>query len=71
RPLDEDCHCYTCKNFSRGYIRHLLTANEILGLSLMSLHNIYFFEDMMEMARKSIIEGNFNDFKSRFLSLQQ
>ena len=71
RPLDEDCHCYTCKNFSRGYIRHLLTANEILGLSLMSLHNIYFFENMMKMARQAIIEGNFSDFKSSFLSLQQ
>jgi len=71
RPLDEDCHCYTCKNFSRGYIRHLLTANEILGLSLMSLHNICFFENMMEMARQSIIEGNFSGFKAHFLSLQQ
>jgi queuine tRNA-ribosyltransferase len=70
RPLDEDCHCYTCKNFSRGYIRHLLKANEILGLSLMSLHNICFFEKMMEMARQSIIDGNFSEFKSNFLSLQ-
>ena len=70
KPLDEDCHCYTCKNFSRAYIRHLLTANEILGLSLMSLHNICFFENMMESARQSIIEGDFSNFKSQFLSLQ-
>jgi len=69
RPLEEDCHCYTCKNFSRAYIRHLLTANEILGLSLMSLHNIYFFETLMERARQSIIKGNFSNFKSQFLSL--
>ncbi|MBT5305094.1 MAG: tRNA guanosine(34) transglycosylase Tgt [Candidatus Scalindua sp.] len=70
RPLDEDCHCYTCKNFSRAYIRHLLTANEILGLSLMSLHNICFFENLMEKARQSIIEGNFKSFKAQFLSRQ-
>jgi len=70
RPLDEDCHCYTCKNFSRAYIRHLLTANEILGLSLMSLHNICFFENMMERARQSIIEGDFKSFKTQFLSRQ-
>jgi queuine tRNA-ribosyltransferase len=70
RPLDEDCHCYTCKNFSRAYIRHLLTANEILGLSLMSLHNICFFENMMKGARQSIIEGDFSNFKSQHLSLK-
>ncbi len=70
RPIDKDCHCYTCKNFSRAYIRHLLTANEILGLSLMSLHNICFFEKLMERARQSIIEGNFKSFKAQFLSRQ-
>ncbi len=70
KPLDEKCHCYTCKNFSRAYIRHLLTSNEILGLNLMSLHNIYFFEDMMEKARISIDTGNFKSFKSKMLSMQ-
>ncbi|WP_420885415.1 tRNA guanosine(34) transglycosylase Tgt [Candidatus Scalindua japonica] len=70
RPIDKNCHCYACKNFSRAYIRHLLTSNEILGLSLMSLHNICFFENMMKKARQSIIEGNFLNFKSKFLSLQ-
>jgi queuine tRNA-ribosyltransferase len=70
KPLDKNCNCYTCKNFSRAYIRHLLTANEILGLNLMSLHNIYFFEDMMEKARQSINTGNFKSFKSEMLSMQ-
>ncbi|ODS32323.1 MAG: queuine tRNA-ribosyltransferase [Candidatus Scalindua rubra] len=69
RPLEENCNCYTCRNFSRAYIRHLLVANEILGLSLMSLHNIYFFEDIMQKARQSIIEGSFKAFKSQYLSL--
>lgn len=70
KPIDENCHCYACKNFSRAYIRHLLTANEILGLNLMSLHNIYFFEDMMEKARQSIVAGNFKNFKSKMLTKQ-
>jgi queuine tRNA-ribosyltransferase len=70
RPLDVNCHCYTCQNFSRAYIRHLLTAKEILGLSLMSLHNISYFEDIMQKARQSIIDGNYRQFKSQFLSLQ-
>ncbi len=70
RPIDKNCNCYTCKNFSRAYIRHLLTANEILGLSLMSSHNICFYENLMERARQSIIEGNFSNFKSQILSQQ-
>ncbi|MEE8190625.1 MAG: tRNA guanosine(34) transglycosylase Tgt [Candidatus Scalindua sediminis] len=70
-PLDENCDCYTCKNFSRAYIRHLFVANEILGLSLVSLHNIYYFEEIMRKARQSIMEGNFKAFKSQFLSTQE
>lgn len=70
KPLDANCNCYTCRNFSRAYIRHLLTANEILGLSLMSLHNISYFEDIMKKARQSIIEGNYKNFKSQLLTLQ-
>ncbi|MHC4182498.1 MAG: tRNA guanosine(34) transglycosylase Tgt [Planctomycetota bacterium] len=70
-PLDENCDCYTCRNFSRAYIRHLFVANEILGLSLVSLHNIYFFEEMMRKARQSIVEGNFKAFKSQFLLTQE
>lgn len=71
RPLDENCNCYTCSNFSRAYIRHLFTANEILGLGLMSLHNIYYFEEIMRKARKSIIEGVFADFKAQLLISEQ
>ncbi|MFQ5963412.1 MAG: tRNA guanosine(34) transglycosylase Tgt [Candidatus Scalinduaceae bacterium] len=69
KPIDEECNCYTCRNFSRAYIRHLFVANEILGLSLVSLHNIYYFEEIMRKARQSIIENNFKTFKSQFLSV--
>ena len=71
KPLDESCDCYTCNNFSRAYIRHLFAANEILGLSLMSLHNIYYFEEIVRGARQSIIEGNFKSFKAQLLSAQE
>jgi len=70
-PLDNTCSCYTCTNFSRAYIRHLFAANEILGLSLVSFHNICFFQEMMKKARQSIMEGNFKAFKSGFLSTKE
>lgn len=71
RPLDENCNCYTCKNFTRAYIRHLFASDEILGLNLMSFHNIYFFEEIMAKARQAIKEGSFKDFKAQFSSEQE
>lgn len=67
-PIDEDCNCYACKNFSMAYIRHLFNAGEVLGLTLASLHNIYFFVEMMNKARQAIINGEFKRFKSSFFS---
>ena len=67
RPLDEKCGCYVCKTFSRAYLRHLFNAEEMLGLILLSYHNIYFFLDMMRKARAAIAEDNFNEFKKDFL----
>ena len=67
-PLDEKCSCYTCRNFSRSYLRHLFYAKEVLGLTLLSLHNIYFFTEMMRMVRESIMNNEFLRFKSEFLS---
>ena len=67
RPLDETCGCYTCSNFSRAYLRHLFLAHEILGLTLMSLHNIWYFQSMMQRVRESIVRGEFKDFKKNFL----
>lgn len=70
RPLDEKCGCYTCQHFSRAYLRHLFVADEILGLSLLSLHNVHFYIDMVKQARQAIIEGRFKDFKADFISAQ-
>jgi len=70
KPLDENCGCYTCQNFTRAYLRHLFLANEILGLTLMSLHNIYYFQNLMQQIRESIVRGEFKDFKTDFLSKQ-
>ncbi|MCU0666619.1 MAG: tRNA guanosine(34) transglycosylase Tgt [Candidatus Omnitrophica bacterium] len=66
-PLDPECGCYTCKNFSRSYIRHLFNAEETLGLMLLSAHNIYFFLDLMQKARQAISEDRFAQFKKNFL----
>ncbi|MEK7816790.1 MAG: tRNA-guanine transglycosylase, partial [Actinomycetota bacterium] len=63
-PLQPGCACYACKNFSRAYIRHLVTQKEILGLHLLSLHNVTFLLDLTRRARQAIIDGCFNDFKS-------
>ena len=52
--LDRDCCCYTCQNFSRAYLRHLLNSDEILGLRLVSLHNIHFYLELMRNIRKAI-----------------
>jgi queuine tRNA-ribosyltransferase len=56
RPLDEDCRCYCCRNFSRAYLRHLFMAGEILASQLNSLHNLYFYHRLMERCREAIRE---------------
>ena len=69
-PLDRACSCYTCQNFSRAYLRHLFLAHEILGLTLISLHNIFYFQNLMRQIRESIVKGEFKDFKADFLLKQ-
>lgn len=59
-PLDKNCECYTCKTFTRGYLRHLFRAGEISGLRLLSLHNVSFYVNFMENIRKAIKEGSFD-----------
>jgi len=66
-PLDKECSCYTCKQFSRSYLRHLFNAGEILGLHLVSLHNIHFYLKMMRDIRQAIKENRFKEFKKEFL----
>jgi queuine tRNA-ribosyltransferase len=66
-PLDENCACYTCRNFSRAYLRHLFQAGEILGPRLGTLHSVYFFLDLMREARNAIKTGEFYRWKNTFL----
>ena len=68
KPLDKNCDCYACKNFSRAYIRHLFNTEEILGLQLVSLHNIYFYLELMRKIRQAIKNDRFIEFKKNFLS---
>ena len=66
-PLDEECDCYACKNFTRAYLRHLFNTDELLGLSLVSLHNSYFYQEITRNARKAISADEFKNFKKDFL----
>ncbi|MBM3243872.1 MAG: tRNA guanosine(34) transglycosylase Tgt [Candidatus Omnitrophica bacterium] len=68
KTLDDKCSCYTCKNFSRAYLRHLFNAQEMLGLTLLSLHNVYFFLDLMNKVRTAIADNCFFEFKKSFLT---
>ncbi len=68
KPLDVSCSCYTCRNFSRAYLRHLFNCGEILGMSLVSLHNIYFYLELMRKIREAIAKDRFVEFRKKFLS---
>jgi queuine tRNA-ribosyltransferase len=63
RPLDEKCGCPACKNYSRSYIRHLMKAGEMLGMRLLVLHNLYFYNHLMEEIREAIEQGRYSEFK--------
>lgn len=65
-PLDPDCNCYTCRNYSRGYLRHLFMSREILSMRLNTLHNLYFYQHFFKMMRASIEEGRFGEFKGKW-----
>ncbi|HYJ05774.1 MAG TPA: tRNA guanosine(34) transglycosylase Tgt, partial [Chthoniobacterales bacterium] len=67
-PLEEGCGCEACHGFSRAYIRHLVKAEEILGLRLITLHNLHFYLDLMSKARRSIEDGSFAAFRGQFVS---
>lgn len=62
-PVDDECDCYTCKNFSRAYLRHLFISREILALQLASIHNLRFYLNLMSEARRMIIEDRFSEWK--------
>jgi len=63
-PLDPECNCYTCKNFSRAYLRHLFNAKEILALELATIHNLTFYLNLVRTAREKIKEGTFIEWKN-------
>ena len=65
-PLDPDCGCYTCRNYSRGYLRHLFLSREILSMRLNTIHNLYFYLNFFRNMRESITEGKFTEFKARW-----
>jgi len=67
RPLDDSCDCETCINYSRAYLHHLFKSNEILGLILLSNHNINFYQNMMKEIRNAIKLDNFDNFSEKFL----
>jgi queuine tRNA-ribosyltransferase len=66
-PIEVDCQCYTCRTFSRAYLRHLIVAKETLALRLTTLHNLHFVLETMRRIRQSILDGTFIDFKREFL----
>jgi queuine tRNA-ribosyltransferase len=66
-PIDDECDCYACRNFSRAYIRHLIKANEVLGIRLTSWHNLRFLLRLMEQIREAIRNDSLLDFKDMFL----
>jgi queuine tRNA-ribosyltransferase len=66
RPIDAECSCYACRNFSRAYLRHLFSVNEILGMQLASIHSLHFYLELITKAREAIVSGKFSDFKKDF-----
>jgi queuine tRNA-ribosyltransferase len=67
--LDVNCDCYTCKNYSRAYLRHLFNAGELLALELASIHNLHFYISLMSEARKKILDGSFKEWKNKTIDL--
>lgn len=66
-PVDEKCRCYTCKNYSKAYIHHLFKEKELLGMRLLSIHNLFFILNMMKNVRKAIKNNEFDEYKKDFM----
>ena len=66
-PLDQNCKCYTCQNYSRSYLHHLQKINEILGARLATIHNLFFYQNLMHEIRLSIENDSFSKFKLNFI----
>ena len=70
QPIDPACSCYTCKNFSRSYLRHLDKCNEILGARLNTIHNLHYYQELMQGMRAAIAVQRFDDFVDEFYALR-
>ena len=66
-PLQDDCDCYACRNFSRAYIRHLINVKEILGIRLTTIHNLTFYNTLIKEIREAINSGTFSEYKNNFI----
>ena len=66
-PIDESCTCYACRNFSSAYLRHLVLAKEILGATLLTIHNLNTLLVLMKDIRQSILDGKFEQFAAHFI----
>jgi queuine tRNA-ribosyltransferase len=71
QPIDPECGCYTCRTFTRAYLRHLFNAGEVLALRLGTIHNLNFYLDLMRKVRQSIEQGRFKEFKKEFLAKRE
>ena len=67
KPIDASCNCYTCKNFSRAYLHHLYKIGEMLGSRLNTIHNLFFYKQMMVEIREAIQKKTFQSYKAKFL----
>jgi queuine tRNA-ribosyltransferase len=70
-PIDPECRCYTCRTFSRAYLRHLFNAGEVLALRLGTIHNLSFYLGLMRDIRQSLEQGRFREFKKEFLKRRE
>lgn len=70
KPLDETCGCYTCRHYSRSYLRYLDKTREILGARLNTIHNVYYYQELMKNIRQAIETGRFNDFVQEFYAMR-
>jgi len=68
KPVEESCNCYTCRNYSRAYLKHLYMSKELLSYRLNTIHNIHYFVHLMQDVRDAIIEDRFEAFKKDFFA---
>jgi len=67
-PIDENCDCETCQNFTRSYLRHLFNIKEVLGLRLATIHNLHYYLNLMELMRSHIQKGDFQNWSQQYLN---